>query len=67
MLSEPHNDQESDSLIEGTAEVLEREGIDKSVVHCRGIWFRANLRDRTRPRMFISGGGSDIVPPGPSN
>jgi len=55
-LSKPYADQEPDSLVDGTAKVLEREGIDEGVVCCRGIRFRAGLRSRTGSRMSVIGG-----------
>ena len=54
-LSKPYADQEPDSLVDGTAKVLEREGIDEGVVCCRGIRFRAGL-SRTGSTMSVSGG-----------
>ena len=56
-LSKPYTDQEPDSLVDGAAKVLEREGIDESVDCCRGIRFGAGLRSRTRSTMSVSGGG----------
>ena len=56
-LSKPYGDQEPDSLVDGTAKVLEREGIDESVVcRRRSIRFRARLRSQTRSRMSVSEG-----------
>ena len=47
MLSKPYAGQGSDSLVDCTSEVLEREGVDEGVI-CRGrvrLW--ARLEDRT--------------------
>ena len=35
----PHIGQESDLLVDGTSEVLEREGVDEGVIRRRGVWF----------------------------
>jgi len=55
-LSESYGDQKPDSLVDGAAEALEREGIDEGVICYRGIRFRAGLRSRTGSRMSVSGG-----------
>jgi len=60
-LSKPYADQEPDSLVDGTAKVLEREGIDEGVVCCRRIRFWARLRGRARSGMSVIGGGK-VVP-----
>ena len=57
ILSKPYADQGPDSLVDGAAKVLEREGIDEGVVCRRDIRFRARLRSRTRSRMSVSGRG----------
>ena len=48
MLSSPHADKESNPLVDGTLEVLEREDINESIARRRGVWFRTKLEDRTR-------------------
>lgn len=45
MLSKSYTGQDSDSLVDGTSEVLERENFDESAAHRRrGVWFRATLK-----------------------
>ena len=56
ILSKPYADQEPDSLVDGAAKVLEREGIDEGIFCCRGIRFQAGLRGRAGSRMSVSGG-----------
>jgi hypothetical protein len=48
MLSEPYTSKGSDPLVDGTSEVLEREGIDEGFARRGGVRFRAKLEHRTR-------------------
>ena len=50
MLSSSHGSQEPDPLVNGTTEILEREGIDESTALRRG--FLANLEDRTFVNVY---------------
>ena len=47
MSSKSYTGKESDPLINGTLEILEREYIDEGVACRRGVWFRAELKGRT--------------------
>ena len=40
--------EKSDPLVDGPSEVLEREGVDQSIVRRRGVRFWAGLEDLTR-------------------
>lgn len=46
MLSKSYAGKESDPLIDGTLEILEREYIDEGVACRGGVWFRAKLKGR---------------------
>jgi hypothetical protein len=48
MLSKPYTGKGSDPLVDGTSEVLEREGIDEGFTRRGGVRFWAKLENRTR-------------------
>lgn len=43
MLSKSYTGQESDTLVDGASEILERERINEGVACCRGVRFRTAL------------------------
>jgi hypothetical protein len=47
MLSKSYTDQEQDLLVDGTLEILKREGVDEGVVRRRRVLFWASLEGQT--------------------
>ena len=67
MLSKPYTGKGSDPLVDGTSEVLEREGIDEGFSHRGGVRFRAKLEHRMRSLMSIDTGERGAVHLAPSS
>jgi hypothetical protein len=55
MLSKPHTGQEQDLLVDGTLEILKREGVDEGVVRRRRVLFWASLEGQTNSQTSING------------